>query len=1263
MKTRETSPLPSGRLDKFTDVPIRVLCVDDETSFLISTKQILELKGAFHVETVSSVNKALQKVGSETFDVIVSDYQMPEKDGLDLLKELRENGNYIPFILFTGKGREEVAVKALNLGADRYFNKFGRPETVYGELVHGIRQATAQKRVEQKIWDKEERLRAIFSSSPDAMFVTDLNGEVTDCSLETLKLLNFSSKKDLIGKNTFSFLAKRDHHTVRLAVETLFKYGFMNNLECSLLTKNGSEIPVEFSASIIRDALGSPVGAVGIARNITYRKKAEATLRQSESKFRSFFENSPDYCYIISPESKLLEINKSALEALGYAKEELIGKSLLATVYAPSSRRKAKKLFENWKHVGKIRNQELDIITKRGEKRTVLLSAHSVKDVDGQLLYSVSVQKDITEHKKADEALRKSEEMYRNIVELSPDGIATMSMRGTITSVNRAFLELTGFSEDEIVGKHFTKLGTVRAKDIPKFAKLVAQFLGGKQLAPTEFVYIRKDGTECLGEAHITLLEEKGKKLGLQAILKDITEQKQADEALRHSEEKYRSIVELSPDGIISLDMNGIVTSVNRAILTQTGFSEKEFLGKHFTHLAAIPAENLSTLTKTIESFIRGNVPDVFEFVYCCKDGTQLLAEASVGLLNKNGKPSGIQMIFRDITERKKIEDALKESEEKFRTLAEQSPNMIFINQDRKIVYVNPKCEQLIGYTKEEFYSPEFDFLCLISDECVEQINSNFSKHMKGKDVPPYEYSLITKNGQRIEATLTTKLIIYNGKNAILGTVTDVTERKKTKDSLNKERETLEKVTGNLSTTLVIISKDFRILWANKFLKDVLGDVTGKICYSTLNRLDHVCSGCKVKEVIQTGNQAVHEQQIIHSDGQKLLFEITAIPIKDKNGHTTEVLELALDITERKNAEYALRESEEKFRTLAEQSPNMIFINQEGRTAYANRKCEEILGYSQEELLSPDFSHFTLLSPESVELMKSIVSKHEKGKEVSPFEYSLMTKDGKQIEAILATKLITYNGKKAILGTITDITDRKKAEDELKKTFLKLATLNEKLGVIGKLTRHDARNKLSTIINSAYLATEQLEKNHPALEHLRTIELSVDQVEKILEFSRHYEILGTEKLTAINVTKSLDEAFMLLSCSDKIEFVNNCDGLTVMADSLLRQLFYNLLENSLRHGEKVSKIKLYCKEKQDELKLVYEDDGLGIPADEKEKIFSEGHGKGTGYGLYLIKKICDAYGWTIRECGVLGKGAQFVMTIPKLSKDGKSGYILKKDSP
>jgi signal transduction histidine kinase len=234
-------------------------------------------------------------------------------------------------------------------------------------------------------------------------------------------------------------------------------------------------------------------------------------------------------------------------------------------------------------------------------------------------------------------------------------------------------------------------------------------------------------------------------------------------------------------------------------------------------------------------------------------------------------------------------------------------------------------------------------------------------------------------------------------------------------------------------------------------------------------------------------------------------------------------------------------------------------------------------------------------------------------------------------------------------GVLVDITEHIKTENKMKETLRQMETLNEKLGVVGKLTRHDTRNKLSVIMNNIYIAKQKVDANQKPSECFETIESAIEQIKNIFEFSRIYEKLGTEKLSEINVKKTLDEAITLSSSSDGIKFVNECDDLTVMADSLLRQMFYNLIDNSLKHGEKVTQIRVHYKKEADKLKLIYEDNGVGIPDNEKKKIFEEGYGKGTGYGLYLIEKTCEVYGWSIQETGEFGKGAQFTITIPKES--------------
>ncbi len=181
------------------------------------------------------------------------------------------------------------------------------------------------------------------------------------------------------------------------------------------------------------------------------------------------------------------------------------------------------------------------------------------------------------------------------------------------------------------------------------------------------------------------------------------------------------------------------------------------------------------------------------------------------------------------------------------------------------------------------------------------------------------------------------------------------------------------------------------------------------------------------------------------------------------------------------------------------------------------------------------------------------------------------------------------------------------------------------------------------------------------MDYLGKMETAVQQVVKIFDFARTYEMLGAEKLAYVDVEKTIKEATSLFSDLKGVKVTSECHGLTVLADSLLRQLFYNLVDNSLKYGQKITCIRVYYeKTGEDKLRLVYEDDGVGIPDSEKPNLFKEGCSSGgsTGYGLYLINKMTEAYGWAIQEKGAPHKGAQFTITIPWKNQNGEENYQL-----
>ena len=300
--------------------------------------------------------------------------------------------------------------------------------------------------------------------------------------------MKVSRSDEIIGRSVYDFIHPDWYDRVRSRVEKLYKEKkVLPRSELQYITADMETIHVEATGAYI-NYLGKP-GILSVISDITDRKKAEESLQQSEKRFKGFFENSGAYCYMVSPEGTIIEVNASALQTLGYSKKELIGRPV-STIYSEESLAKSKGLFKEWKRKGKTENAELTISCKNGEKRTVLLNTDSIRDEEGKLLHSTSMQFDITEW-------RKMEERFRMMYEKSPIGVAIVDTANQgILQVNIRFCEILGYSEDELKG--LTIPDITHPEDWERELHQIRSFTE-KQSAEyiVEKRYIRKDGSLC----------------------------------------------------------------------------------------------------------------------------------------------------------------------------------------------------------------------------------------------------------------------------------------------------------------------------------------------------------------------------------------------------------------------------------------------------------------------------------------------------------------------------------------------------------------------------------------------------------------------------------------------------------------------------------------------------------------------------------------------------------------------------------------------
>jgi len=386
-------------------------------------------------------------------------------------------------------------------------------------------------------------------------------------------------------------------------------------------------------------------------------------------------------------------------------------------------------------------------------------------------------------------AAKRQAELENIISSISPDVLLAVDSDRTIIECNDSLKRMFGYEVNEIINHktdflYFDWLSSEsNSDDWHEMRDMLERDGFHIGLATGK----KKNGETIPLEIITGYLSGRG---GAVQLLRDITERQRAEDALRESEEKYRDLFENANDLIQSVDEKGEFVYVNKKWKQVMEYSDEEM--KKLNLADILLKDQVPHCMELFKRVVGGDTLDDVETVFVTKNGKKIFVSGSVSPRMKGGKFVATRGIFRDITERKWGDEKLRESEEKFRSLAEESPNMIFINKKGRVVYANEKCEEIMGYKREEFYSPDFDFFTLIAPEFRDLVKENFSRHIESKEVDPLDYALVTKEGKRIEAILNTKLIRYGGESAILGIVTDITERKRAEEKLKEYTRQIE---------------------------------------------------------------------------------------------------------------------------------------------------------------------------------------------------------------------------------------------------------------------------------------------------------------------------------------------------------------------------------------------------------------------------------------------------------------------------------------
>lgn len=539
-------------------------------------------------------------------------------------------------------------------------------------------------------------------------------------------------------------------------------------------------------------------------------------------------------------------------------------------------------------------------------------------------------------------------------------------------------------------------------------------------------------------------------------ILANTIHSKNAENELKISEENYKSNFENkgSATGVFGDDK--VIKTCNSKFEELSGYSKQEIEGKMKWSDFVVEGDMEKILKYHIQRTAQtGNPPEYYECSIKKKNGGQIYCSVNIGM---SGTLRVVSLI--DITDRKQAEKALQESENKFKSFAEHSPNMIFINQAGKIKYVNKACVQLMGYTESEFYSEHFDFRVLVAPEYIDLINVNFKKQSIGKDVEPHEYAVISKNGNRINAIINSKLIDFEGSKAILGVITDITERKKIEDVLRESEEKLRNFMNTTTTGIWCfksespldidqpVEKQIDIFMqsvcveCNETYAAMMGTTRDKIIGIKLYEVLPDCEETRdylrafINEGYKLDGGETHE---ISKTGEERYFSNSFVANIIDN-KVIEAWGTQMDITERKKAEKALQESEEKFRSVIKSMDDIVFVmDKENRFVSVNADSNDL--YLKPELFLGK-KHSEVIPKHIDDLYNKALINVKKGK-TEEYEYPLEIPDGIHWYSSKLSPILNKGEFDGSVSVVRDITEKKQIEQVLQESQSRFKAFSE----------------------------------------------------------------------------------------------------------------------------------------------------------------------------------------------------------------------------
>ena len=568
----------------------KVLYVDDEPVLLEIVKIFLERTKEFTIDVTTSVNEVIKSEKLKTYDAIISDYQMPGIDGISFLKYVHTELGDIPFIIFTGKGKEDVVIAALNNGADFYITKGSDPRFQFDELANNIKKAVKKRRIQEEYKNSAQRLSDLVNFLPDATFAIDLDGKVIAWN-KAMEEMTGVKNSSIMGEGdriySLPFYGKKQDLLVDLVLhdkkEIREKYPSIIHQDNKLIDEkefpslyNGKGAYLWLIASPLYDATGTITGAIQVIRDVTENKRAEKALKESEEQYRSLFESSQEALFLLE-NTRFKKCNSKAVTLFGCTKmKEIAGRSLIdfSPVMQPDRAGSEQKFQEKISEALGDSTQVFDWEFTRLDGNPVHSEVTLNRVIIGGKTLLQAIVRDVSERKRAEDALKKSERIYRTVVEDQNELISRFRPDGTQLFVNEAFCQYFKKSREDLIGKKF--FPRIPAEDHRQVREHFASLTKENPSAIDTHRVIMPDGSlRWQRWSDRAIFDKKGAIVEYQSVGQDITEQKRAEDALALACQKMNLLSSITRHDIL----NQLTVLSGYLALSEEFASDEKLLG------------------------------------------------------------------------------------------------------------------------------------------------------------------------------------------------------------------------------------------------------------------------------------------------------------------------------------------------------------------------------------------------------------------------------------------------------------------------------------------------------------------------------------------------------------------------------------------------------------------------------------------------------------------------------------------------------------